>query len=187
MDKIKLDSESVKEMVKKAVMKLGPQVSKEDKQEHAKILMRIFDKGMLPKDAICLSKRDMSQLYTYAYYLFNSGKYPQAREMFKLLLALDPSEVGFATALGICYHREKNYKFALTAYLRSYLQDPFDPLPLFYGYDCAIKMDSEPVALMLLKKTIEAAGDQTKFAAIKERAQLIYDGLEPKVKKNAGL
>lgn len=176
-----LSSEELRQMIKATVMKMGPEVSKEEKQAQAKILVKVFEQGMAPKDALNFSKEDIVQIYSYAYSLFTGGKYKESSELFKMLLMLDPKQVDFATALGVCYHRLKNYKFAIKAYMLSSLLDPENPVPIFYAYDCCKNINDLVSAGMMLCKVIKVAEKREKYAKLKEKAEALLESLEKEI------
>lgn len=172
----------LRDMIKEAVLQLGPTVSKEQKQEHARLLVKIFEKGMTPKEAMNLSSQELGYLYSYAYSLFGAKKYKEAAELYKLLFILDPTYPDFATALGVCYHQLKDYQNALNAYMTAAVLDPTNPVPLFYAYDCFINVKERASAGIMLCNTIAKCGSDPKYAKIKERAQLLLDNLEKELK-----
>lgn len=173
-----LNSESIREQIKSIVSKMGPNVSKEEKKEHAKLLLKIFEKGMSPREAMQISDLDISQIYSFAYSKFNSGKYSDACELFKMLVLLEPMKSDFATSLGVCHHRLKNYKEALSAYMLGAALNPTDPVPIFYAYDCFLNLEEKASACIMLCNVISRAGDIPKYAKIKERAKLLLETLE---------
>lgn len=170
--------ESVRRMIKTTVSKMGPNFTVEQKKEHAKLLVKIFEKGMSPKEAMQVSDLEMSQIYSFAYSKFNAGQYAEACELFKLLLVLEPLEGGFATSLGVCHHRLGRYQYALPAYMLAAALNPTDPVPLFYAYHCFLNLEEKASACIMLCNVISRAGDQPKYATIKERAKLILETLE---------
>jgi len=167
--------------IKSAVSKLGSKLSKEEKSEHAKLLVNIFEKGMTPKEAMKISDQEMAQIYSYAYHQFSGGKYEEARELFKMLLTLEPQNSNFATALGVCHHRLKAYEYALYCYMLSSVLAPTDPVPLFYAYDCFMNTNDEVSAGVILCSVIARAGDQPQYAQIKADAQLRLEPLQKKI------
>lgn len=176
-----ISQEELREHIKVAVGKLGPQVPKEEKKEIAKLCVKIFEQGMKPKDAMGISDEEISQIYSFAYHQFTSGNYDDARELFKLLLTIDPQNSSYATCLGVCHHHLKDYEFALHAYMLAAALASQDPLPLFYAYDCFNNLKNEPAALMMLSNVIARAGDNKLYETIKQNAQTLLERLEQKV------
>jgi len=176
-----LPTEDLRNLIKSVVLKMGSQFTKEEKKEHARMLIKIFEKGMTPKEVMEITDEEISQIYSYAYHLFSGGKYLEARELFKMLVLLEPRQGQFATALGVCFHRLKEYDNALSIYMLSAILLPSDPVPLFYAYDCFMKLNEPVSAGIMLCNVISRAGDQKSYAKIKEDAQKLLEELEKQI------
>lgn len=166
--------------IKAAVNKLGPDFSKEEKIEHGKLLVKIFEKGMSPKEAMKISDEEIAQIYSFAYNQFSLGKFEDARELFKMLMTLDLN-ADFATALGVCHHRLKDYEYATNCYMLASFLDPKNPVPLFYAYDCYINLNDEFSAGVMLCNVITKAGEEAIYENIKNDAQMRLDQLQKKI------
>lgn len=175
--------EVLHQMIKAAVNKLGAECPKEQKIAHAKLLVKIFEEGIIPREAMNISDEEISRIYSFAYQLFNSGQYAQALELFKMLLVLEPVENGFAVALGACYHRLHDYENALRCYMLGSALAPDDPLPLFYAYDCCMNLQNKVSAGIMLCNVIAKAGNDARYAKMKERSQALLDNLEKQLGK----
>ncbi len=170
--------EDLKTLVKTAVSKMGPQYSKEEKIAQAKILLKVFEQGIAPREAMNIPEEEIARMYSFAYSLFNTGQYANARELFKMLIMFDPFNQGFASALGVCHHRLKDYKNAARCYMLAASLDESDPLPLFYAYDCFDNLKERGSAAIMLCNVITRAGDNPKFAKLKERTELLLKALD---------
>lgn len=177
----KISSDELHGFIKSAVSQLGQNLSKDEKTKHAKLLVDIFEKGMSPKEAMKISNQEIAQIYSFAYHQFAGGKYDEARELFKMLLTLEPQNSEFATALGVCHHRLKDYEYAISCYMLSALLDPKSPVAMFYAYDCYMNMNEEVAAGIMLCNVISRAGEQQQYAQIKADAQLRLDPLQKKL------
>jgi type III secretion system low calcium response chaperone LcrH/SycD len=180
---IPLNGEKIRGLIKTTVTKMGPHISKEEKKEHAKLLIKIFERGMTPQEAMGITDLDIREIYSLAYSLFVAGRHQEAREAFKLLLTLQPKEAGFSTSLGVCHHRLKNYEKAITCYMLSASLASQDPIPFFYAYDCYLNLNDKECAAIMLRSTIARAGDQPQYAKIKAKASMLLDGLEKELAK----
>ena len=87
-----LTPELIRQLIKGAVSKLGPNFTKEQKIAHAKMLVKVFEQGLVPQEAMKISDLEISEMYSFAYQLFNAGQFPQALELFKMLLVLETLE-----------------------------------------------------------------------------------------------
>lgn len=178
---VKIAQEEIREYIKETVNKLGPQIPKEQKKEVAKLFVKIFEQGVPPKNAMGISDEELTQLYSFAYHQFTGEKYEDARELFKFLLTLDPANHSYATCLGVCHHRLKNYEFALQAYMLAAFLDRTDPLPLFYAYDCFQHLNDEASAAAMLCNVIARAGDNKVYETIKKNSEILLERLEQKL------
>lgn len=176
-----LNAKFVRSAIKSTVAKMGPEFTKEQRKEHAKILVKIFEKGLTPQEAMNVSDTEIAEMYNFARNLFDSGKYVEARELFKMLCTLSPYEAGFAIALGACHHKLNDYKNALTAYMLGAGLEKDNPVPLFYCYDCFLKSNDQVSAGIMLCNVIARSGDQPQYAEIKERASLLLEPLEKEI------
>ena len=183
-----ITKDTMRQLIKATVAKMGSKLTKDEKIEHAKLLVKIFEGGMSPKEAMAIKDEDLASMYSFGYSLANAGKYKEAREMFKYLYMLEPTRADFATALGVCHHQLKDYEYAANAYMVAFALNFEDPVPLFYAYDCFLNLNDTLGASIMLKSAIEKAGDEEKYAKMKEKAQALLDGLKnmkPGQKKKA--
>lgn len=107
------------DMVGDVLSKLGEENSKELAGAVEKISENVFEKGMLPKDAMGLSDSMIEGIYGYAYRLYNSGKYRDASHLFRILILLDPTESKYILGLAACHHMQQDYKNAISSYAGS--------------------------------------------------------------------
>ncbi len=169
--------EEAVEAVKKAVSKLGGDVSKEDRKKYAKILLDIVEQGKTPREAMGFPLEDIAAIYNFAYSYYSKGQYKEAIELYKMLATLDPTYPNFATSLGVCYHQQKDYEKAIAAYTLAITYSTRDPIPYYYLYDCYMHINEKLVAGMMIAYAIHEAGDQEKYKKIKERSQKLYAAL----------
>ena len=176
-----ITKETLHEYIKLAVNKMGPEFTKEQKKEHAKLLVKIFEKGMSPREAMEISDAELAEIYSFAYHKFSSGNYAEAKDLFKIMFSLDPLNSDFATALGVCFHKLKEYDQAINCYMMGDLLEPESPVCLFYAYDCYMNLQNEVCAGIMLCNVIAKAGDQPAYTHIKEDAQMRLDLLQKKI------
>lgn len=168
---------TMREAIKSSL--LESKLSQDEKKELAKVMVKVFEKGASPHQAMGISENEMSIIYSYAYQLFNAGKFADARELFKVLYILNPKEDGLATALGVCFHKLKDYENALTYYMIAAGLDRFNPVPFFYAYDCYINMNEKYGAKLMLCNVIDRARDDiNKYEKIGEKATALLEALD---------
>lgn len=176
-----LGPDEMRKYIKSVIGKMGPEFSNEEKKEHGKLLVKIFEQGMSPKEAMKISDEEIAEIYSFAYHQFSKEKYEDARELFKMLLSLEPFNSDFATALGVCHHRLKNYEFALQCYMLNFALSPTDPVALFYAYDCFMNLNQPIPAAVMLSNVIARCGDNKTYEKIKNDAQKLLEPLEKKI------
>jgi type III secretion system low calcium response chaperone LcrH/SycD len=167
-----------KEVAKETIDNLGIQASEEMKQAIEKLVTDVYEKGMLPKDAMGLSDEMVESMYNFAYRLYNTGKYDQASQIFRLLVMLNPIESRFMMGLAACYHMRKDYFNAATCYTICNILDPRDPLPHYHISDCYIETGQLDLAIKELEVCILCAEKFPVFEAIKDRAKITLDALQ---------
>lgn len=172
---------TTKEVVKETIDNLGVQASEDVKKAIEKLVTDVYEKGMLPKDAMGLSNEMIESMYNFAYRLYNTGKYEQASQIFRLLIMLNPVESRFMMGLAASYHMRKDYFNAATCYTICSILDPRDPLPHYHVSDCYIESGNLELARRELEVCILCAEKFPVFAAIKDRAQMTMQALEEKI------
>lgn len=176
--------EQLHQYIKESIIKTSPNKPKEEKQKEARLMLKIFEEGQMPGDAMGISIKERAILYKYAHTQFSSGKYLEAREAFKLLLFFEPDQPSFATSLGVCHHRLQQYDLALACYMLAASLDPSDPVPFFYAYDCFVHKNDQAAAGIMLCSSIKRAGDVPQYAALKQRAEGMVAALESHLASN---
>ncbi len=142
----------------------------------------LYDKKMLPKDAMGLNDEMIEGMYSFGYRLYNTGKYEQAVQLFRLLVMFDPSQPKFAMGLGACFHMMKDYENAATTYVLCSIIDPLNPLPHYHASDCYVQLNQPENAVIALQLSIDRCNGKEEFRLIKERAQLSLDAINEQLK-----
>lgn len=177
----KLQPSEMREMVKQVVNKVGNNLPKEQKMEQAKMLIKIFEEGMTPKEALGVTDGEIARIYCYAYRLFSAGLYQQAKNAFEALQSLEPFRNEFSLSLGVCHHRLQEYEKAIECYVRAGMLDKADPVPFFYAYDCLLRLDNDVLAYTLLLNSIKRAGDRPAYKVLVEKGNIIAEGLKKRI------
>ncbi|MEI8125625.1 MAG: SycD/LcrH family type III secretion system chaperone [Parachlamydiaceae bacterium] len=168
----------LRDKIKDILHKKGSKLSKEEKKAYGKILVKIFEKEVLPKDALKISDQDIVDIYFFGLQQFSMGKYREAKELFRMLTIFDFSKPDYFTSLGVCCHRLKEYQEALGYYMGSIFLKDDDPTCFFYSYDCYMNINNKLGASLMLSNAIEKSGDKVKYADLKKRAQALLAILE---------
>lgn len=142
------------------------------------LMKNIFNKGILPKEAMGLSDEMVEGIYGHSYRLYNAGQYREALQLFRLLIMLNALEPKYILGYAACYHMLGQYDNALIAYAVVAVLSPKDPMPPYHSFDCYTKLGIEDKALESLKEAYKKCGNQPQFAPLKERIQLILKNLK---------
>lgn len=170
--------------IKKATEQLGAGMKTEKVQGVQNAANKTVQKGVMPKDAMGLTDAMVEGIYGQAYRLYNTGKYRDASQLFRLLVMLNSLEPKYAMGLAACFHMLKEYRSAVDSYTIVGLVDPESPVPFYHISDCYIQMGDGVSATIALEMAIKRAGDKPEFKTLKDRALLTIESLK---KDNAKL
>lgn len=129
----------------------------------------IFEKNMLPKDAIGIPENVMEGIYAQAYRLYNSGVYHDAAQLFRLLVMLNALEPKYVLGLAACHHLLAQYDNALMTYSIVASLSPKDPMPNYHASDCYLRLGMKELALEQLQAALSKCGDDTHNTTLKNR------------------
>lgn len=174
---------SEQEQVSKVVEKVAENVKGEVSQDHDKIASKIVKQGILPKDALGLDDQMLEGIYGQAYRLYNTGKYREAGQLFRLLIMINSMDPKYSMGLAACFHMLKEYKNAADAYTLCSIIDPTNPLPHYHASDCYIQMDDRISAIVALEMSISRAEGRAEFHTLVDRAKMSIQSLKKEVKK----
>jgi type III secretion system low calcium response chaperone LcrH/SycD len=169
--------------IKKTTADLGAKVGKEKTKEFHEVAAKAVKGGMMPKDMMGLSDAMVEGIYGQAYRLYNTGKYKDASQLFRLLIMLNSTEQKYAMGLAACFHMMKEYKNAVSTYAICGVIDPDNPIPHYHASDCYIHMNDPVSALIALEMAIKRAGDKPEYQMLKDRALLSIESLKKEIAK----
>lgn len=164
--------------IKKAVQQTGENIHKTHGEEFNKITNKAFKNSGLIKDIIGLSDDSAESIYSQAYLLYNTGKYNDSAELFRLLIMLNATEPKYIMGLAACFHMMKEYEGAASAYSLLSIVDPENPIPYFHASDCYIQMGDRGSAIVALEMAVQRSGAKPEFAMMKERSQITLQALK---------
>lgn len=165
--------------IKKATEEIGSSVgSNKDYQE---AIRKAAQKGATPKDAMGLTDAMVEGIYGQAYRLYNTGKYRDASQLFRLLIMLNTTEPKYAMGLAACFHMLKEYRAAIDTYTIVSMINPESPIPYFHASDCMIQMGDNTSAIIALQMAVKRAGEKPEFRTLKDRALLTIESLKKEV------
>lgn len=82
------------------------------------------------------SNDDLRIIYSFAYTLYQTGDYDQAKPIFQQLAAFKPFEQKYWLGLAACWQMEKQYDEALKGWAMAFLLKEEDPIPHFHAAEC---------------------------------------------------
>lgn len=174
---------SEQQQVNKALEKAAEGVKGEASKQYEKTASNIVKQGVLPKDALGLDDQMLEGIYGQAYRLYNTGKYREAGQLFRLLIMINSMEPKYSMGLAACFHMLKEYRNAADAYTLCSIIEPENPLPQYHASDCYIQMNDKISAIIALEMAIKRAGQKREFATLADRARMTISSLKTSVKK----
>jgi type III secretion system low calcium response chaperone LcrH/SycD len=144
---------------------------------------KLMGKGGAPKEAFGLSDQAIEGIYGQAYRLYNTGKYKDASQLFRLLITLNPTEPKYTLGLAACFHMMKEYSTAAEVYTIGGVLDPQSPIPHYHASDCYLQMDDKISAIIALEMAVKRAGERAEFQQLKDRALLTIKSLKEALTK----
>lgn len=151
--------------------------------DEAEMFRKFNERVKQPKDILGLTDPVVEGIYAQAYRLYNTGRYKDSIQLFRLLVSLAPTEEKFILGLGACFHLLKEYNDAVDTYTLCSAMNPNNPIPLYHISDCLIQMNDPVSAKVTLDLAIQVAGDKPEYATLKDRAKLTLDSLNARVKE----
>lgn len=170
------------QQIKTAANDIAKTVGKEKKELVEKMSDDLFQKQLIPKEALGMSDAMIEGLYGQAWRLYNTGKYKDSCQIFRLLVMLNPTEAKYSLGLAACYHLMKDYKSAVNTYSLCGIIDPNSPIPHYHASDCYIQMKDPMSAIIALEMAIKRAQGKAEFKAIEDRAKMTIEALKKELK-----
>lgn len=119
-------------------------------------------------------------IYGQAYLMYNTGKYKEASEIFRILITINSMEPKYLMGLAACMHMQKEYMAAASLYTMCGFIDPKSPVAPFHASDCYIELEDTLSAITALELAITLAGDREEYKALKEKSEVTLAGLKVK-------
>jgi len=173
------------QQIKKAAEQTGTKIKEERAGSIKSAIENAARKGTSPKDALGLTDAMVEGVYGQAYRLYNTGKYKEAIQIFRLLLMINSTEPKYAMGLAACFHMMKDYKTAADTYSIVGIIDPESPIAFYHASDCFMQMGDPISALISLEMAIKRAGEKPEFHTLKDRATLTVESLKKEAEKNS--
>lgn len=164
-----------RELIKKIVNKNKQGLTSEELQLQEDAMIKIFEEGLLPGEALGFSEEFLEYVYKYAYGLYQQNKIEEASQLYRWLKTMDPTNTSYTTALTICFIQQKKWGAAVTYLMELAYLNPEDPYPFEKMSECLIKAEDLPEALIAIEKAIQRAGDKKEYATDKAKWVMSYE------------
>lgn len=169
------------EQIKKATEHIGHEMRSQGTSPNNRVqvsLSKIVKKGGTAKEMLGLTDAMVEGIYGQAYRLYNTGKYLEANQLFRLLIMINPTEAKYVMGLAAGFHMLKEYKSAADCYQIVGVIDVQNPIPLYHSSDCYLQMGDPVSALIQLQMAVKRSGDKPEFKILKDRALMTIESLK---------
>lgn len=173
------------EQVSKAAEKVAEKAAEETSEKLEEAAENVVKKGILPKDAMGMDDQMLEGIYGQAYRLYNTGKYQEASQIFRLLIMVNSMEPKYTMGLAACFHMVKEYKHAVDGYTLCSIIDPDNPIPQYHAADCFINLGDKLSAIIALKMAVKRAGNKQEFTTLVDRANMMIESLKKEMDEAA--
>lgn len=168
--------------IKEAVKQLGEKLHGDTGKQIQEMTQEMMQKQLTAKSVLGITDSMAEGLYSQAYRLYNTGKYKDAAELFRLLIMIDTTEPKYVMGMGACFHMMKDYKSAAHIYSMCGMLEPDNPIPHYHASDCFVNMKDYVSAIVSLEMAVKRAGEDPKFEALKDRAKMNIESLKKKLR-----
>lgn len=163
--------------IKAAADQVGEHVKETKKEDYQGLAQNAFKGNISIKTLAGISDEKEESVYGQAYLLYNTGRYKEATEVFRVLITINATEPKYMMGLAACFHMMKDYDSAVASYMICTFLDPFSPIPHFHLSDCYIQLEDKLSAIASLEAAIKRA-DKPEFKTLKERCEITLNGLK---------
>ena len=140
------------------------------------VLSKMKKEGKTIQEVVGVNDTFLEGLYSLAYSQYNAGRYKEALELFDFLVKLAPKTFKYSLGMASCLYQLKSYDLASVFYYTS-LCVKEDPYAAFYLADCFLKQGHIKEGLEGLDFSIELSGNKKEYAPLKQRCNLIKNGI----------
>lgn len=169
--------------IRKAVEEMSRGLEADQAQKLEQVASKIVGQGVPPKDALGLNDQMVEGIYAQAYRLYNTGKYKDASQLFRLLIMLNGAEPKYSLGLAACYHMAKDYDSAIATYTTCGMLDPSNPIPHYHASDCYLQMGDKVSAMIALEMAVKRSASKSEYSQLKDRALLTIASLREEIAK----
>ena len=178
---------NAKQSARFASNELGDNFKQQRQAAYEEISKKAMTQNVNIKMLTGVSDEKEEAIYGQAYVLYNTGRYKEASEVFRVLILLNSLEPKYTLGLAACFHLMKEYEAASNMYTICSILDSQNPIPYFHMSDCALQLGDKFAAAVALDLAIKRADGKPEFSVLKERSIITLDGLEERTLKEIKL
>lgn len=167
----------VQDKRRELIDRIGQNLTEEQKKIMAEVLHRAIDLKMPLKDAMGLNPQVFDNIYNMAYQMYNTGRFEQSLQLFRLLVTLDITNLKYLMGVAGSLHMLKDYKGASEVYFILATLNPQDPVPYYHAIDCYLQLGMPEVAIAATKSCIKECGKDPRFQQMKQKLEVMLEGL----------
>jgi len=171
------------QQVRKEAESIGKSLGKDKKEQVNQITAKGIREAASPKEMLGISDAMVEGIYGQAYRLYNTGKYKDAAQLFRLLIMANAAESKYSLGLGACLHMLKEYQAAAEIYAICAVMDPDNPIPFYHASDCFTHLNDPGSALVSLQMALDRIREKPAYQTLKDRIQLSIDTLKKEINK----
>lgn len=170
-----------KQDIKKAVEKTADYIQQMGGPTFTELTGKSVKDVKAIKDTLGISDEAAEGIYGQAYLLYNTGRYKDAGEVFRLLIMMDSTQSKYIIGLAACYHMMKDFQSAGSTYNLASIIDPDNPIPYFHASDCYLQLGDKVSAASMLEMAVKRAGSKPQFATLKQRSEITLSTLKKEI------
>lgn len=174
-----------KQAINEAAGQVGDQLNETQSEKYKSLTDRTLQKSLSVKAMAGVSDEKEEAIYAQAYRLYNTGRYKESAEIFRLLVSLNTMDPRYLLGFAACFHMMKVYESAISAYSLAAAIDLDSPIPHFHLSDCYLQLKDDVSAITALKTAIKRSGDKGEYASLKEKCEITLAGLEQQAQEKA--
>ncbi|MBW2067598.1 MAG: SycD/LcrH family type III secretion system chaperone [Deltaproteobacteria bacterium] len=130
-----------------------------------------------------ITDKELEAVYAIGYTQYVNGKYEDAKKTFSILMMFNPLNYKYCFSLASAFKMLNDLETASLFYLFSCSLDPENPEPHLQLAECLVQLDDLIGAKENFERAIQIAGDKEAYTAVKNRAKMLLEGVEAKLKE----
>ncbi|MEX1012461.1 MAG: SycD/LcrH family type III secretion system chaperone [Waddliaceae bacterium] len=171
------------QMIEEQVHANADKLTDEQKQAMKEALTQVMKEGKLPYEAMNFDADFLEYIYGNGYQLFKSGHFDKAKEIFQLLMMLNPSDPKYCMGLATCARQQKDFDGSIQYFFQTALLDRDNPYPFYFAAECFVEKKDYASGIFALKLAEERVKNNPKLAPLSKQIAALVENLESKVEE----